>query len=43
MKGFAQVSSIQMESSLNGHKRNANEMDDEQNVDKVFGIVTDAK
>ena len=42
MKGFAQAS-VQMESSLTGRKRKANEMEDEQDVDKVFGIVTDAK
>lgn len=43
LKGFAQAS-VQMESSLTGRKRKANEMDDdEREVDKVFGIVTDAE
>ncbi|CAG8807688.1 24364_t:CDS:2, partial [Gigaspora rosea] len=43
LKGFAQAS-VQMESSLTGRKRKANEMDDdERGVDKVFGIVTDAE
>ena len=31
-----------MESSL-GHKRKANEIDDEYSLDKVWGIVTDAE
>src|SRR5215471_6589385 len=35
MKGFAQAS-VQMESSLTGRKRKANEINDEQDVDKVF-------
>ena len=42
MKGFAQAS-VQMESSLTGRKRKAEEIDDERVVDKVFGIVTDAR
>lgn len=42
MKGFAQAF-VQMESSLTGRKRKADEIDDEQDVDKVFGIVTDAR
>ncbi|CAG8720656.1 6632_t:CDS:2, partial [Gigaspora rosea] len=43
LKGFAQAS-VQMESSLTGRKRKANEIDDdERGVDKVFGIVTDAE
>ena len=40
-QGLAQVT-VQMESSL-GHKRKANEIDDEYNLDKVWGIVTDAE
>ncbi|RIA96156.1 hypothetical protein C1645_815723 [Glomus cerebriforme] len=42
MKGFTQAS-VQMESSLTGRKRKENEIDDERDVDKVFGIVTDAR
>ena len=42
MKGFAQAS-VQMESSLTGRKSKAEEIDDERVVDKVFGIVTDAR
>ncbi|CAB4441623.1 unnamed protein product [Rhizophagus irregularis] len=42
MKGFTQAS-VQMESLLTGRKRKANEIDDERDVDKVFGIVTDAR
>src|ERR1051326_9500729 len=40
MKGFAQAS-VQMESTLT-RKRKADEIDNGQDVDKVFGIVTDA-
>ena len=40
-QGFAQAT-VQMESSL-GHKRKANEMDEEYVLDKVWGIVTDAE
>jgi hypothetical protein len=42
MKGFLQAS-VRMESSLTRRKRKANEMDDERDVDKVFGIVIDAR
>src|SRR4051812_32510138 len=38
MKGFAQAS-VQMESTLS-HKCKADEIDNEQDVDRVFGIVT---
>jgi hypothetical protein len=31
-----------MESFLSGRKRKANEIEDDQDVDRVFGIVTDA-
>src|SRR5437763_3261337 len=40
MKGFAQAS-VQMESTLT-RKRKADEIDNGQDVDRVFGIVTDA-
>jgi hypothetical protein len=40
-QGFTQVT-VQMESSLS-HKRKANEIDDEYDMDKVWGIVTDAE
>ena len=40
-QGLAQAT-VQMESSL-GHKRKANEIDDEYSLDKVWGIVTDAE
>ncbi|EXX53544.1 uncharacterized protein OCT59_011977 [Rhizophagus irregularis] len=40
MKGFAQAS-VQMESTLS-RKRKADEIDNGQDVDRVFGIVTDA-
>jgi hypothetical protein len=40
MKGFAQAT-VQMESTL-GRKRKADEIDNGQYVDRVFGIVTDA-
>ncbi|CAG8659539.1 6431_t:CDS:2 [Paraglomus brasilianum] len=40
MKGFAQAS-VQMESTL-PRKRKAEEIDNGQDVDRVFGIVTDA-
>ena len=40
MKGFAQAS-VQMESTLS-RKRKADEIDNGQYVDRVFGIVTDA-
>jgi len=39
MKGIAQTS----ESILTSRKRKAKEIDDERDVDKVFGIVTDAR
>jgi len=32
-----------MESSWTGSKRKADEIDDEQDVDKVFGIITNAR
>jgi hypothetical protein len=40
MKGFAQAS-VQMESTLS-RKRKADEIDNEQDIGRVFGIVTDA-
>jgi hypothetical protein len=40
-QGFAQAT-VQMESSLS-RKRKANEIDDEYDIDKVWGIVTDAE
>ncbi|UZO27749.1 Coronin-like protein crn1 [Rhizophagus irregularis] len=40
MKGFAQAS-VQMESTLT-RKRKADEINNGQDVDRVFGIVTDA-
>jgi hypothetical protein len=40
MKGFAQAS-VQMESTLS-RKCKADEIDDRQGVDRVFGIVTNA-
>jgi len=40
-QGFAQAT-VQMESSLS-RKRKANGIDDEYDVDKVWGIVTDAE
>ena len=40
MKGFSQAS-VQMESTLS-RKCKADEIDNEQDVDRVFGIVTDA-
>ena len=40
-QGFAQAT-VQMESSLS-RKRKANEIDDEYDMDKVWGIVTDAE
>src|SRR5947199_9424315 len=40
MKGFAQAY-VQMESTLT-RKRKADEIDNGQDVDRVFGIVTDA-
>jgi len=39
MKGFAQIS-VQMKSTLS-YKCKADEIDNKQDVDKVFGIVTD--
>jgi hypothetical protein len=41
-QGFAQAT-VQMESSLTCCKRKANEIDDEYDMDKVWGIVTDAE
>ncbi|KAF8470013.1 hypothetical protein BDZ91DRAFT_807099 [Kalaharituber pfeilii] len=41
MKGIAQAS-VQLESSLTDRKRKAKEINAGQDVDKVFGIVTDA-
>ncbi|KAF8470096.1 hypothetical protein BDZ91DRAFT_719950 [Kalaharituber pfeilii] len=41
MKGFAQAC-VQLESSLTDRKRKAKEINGGQDVDKVFGIVTDA-
>ncbi|PKK58373.1 hypothetical protein RhiirC2_334231 [Rhizophagus irregularis] len=41
-QGFAQAT-VQMESSLTCRKRKANEIDDEDDMDKVWGIVTDAE
>ncbi|RIA83419.1 hypothetical protein C1645_880515 [Glomus cerebriforme] len=42
VKGVAQCA-VQLESSLSNRKRKANEMEENQIVGKVFGIVTDAK
>jgi len=41
-QGFAQAT-VQMESSLTCRKRKANEIDEEYDMDKVWGIVTDAE
>ena len=41
-QGFAQAT-VQMESPLTCRKRKANEIDDEYDMDKVWGIVTDAE
>jgi hypothetical protein len=40
-QGFARAT-VQIESSL-GHKRKANEIDDEYDIDKVWGIVANAE
>jgi len=42
VKGVAQCA-VQLESSLSNRKRKANEMEEDQMVGKVFGIVTDAE
>ncbi len=42
VKGVAQCA-VQLESSLSNRKRKANEVEEDQMVGKVFGIVTDAE
>ena len=41
--GFYEGVRVQMRSSLVVCKRKANEIDDERDVDKVFGIAIDAR
>jgi hypothetical protein len=41
-KGIAQ-NAVQIESALSNRKRKADEMEEERFVNKVFGIVTDAR
>ena len=42
VKGIAQCA-VQLESSLSNRKRKADEMEEEQNFGRVFGIVTDVE